>query len=411
MKRNLGSRLSTMQKTGEIKTARQVAETHENNQFKSLFPCEDREEKTPFGRCYLRELYFPLDHLHGRSNLFAVLNCRGPGLALPSRDSSFNDFDPRKAIFLDIETTGLAGGTGTWAFLIGLGKIEKDFFVLHQYFLRKPKEEKAILSHFNKTVSGYSTLITFNGKLFDLPLLQTRQLLAGINLCEPDQHLDLLQCARALWKKRLPSRSLSSLEEALLGLQRKDDLPGAEIPGVYFEYLRKGKTGRLKKVFEHNVLDILSMVTLLEKIYQTAGGFKLEHPAEALALGTLCLEEGKNDRGIGYLREAADCNIKALSEEASLELSLYFKKEGRWEEAAAIWQEAVNSNQSNPRAYVELAKYYEHRCREYHTALKLTEKALAITRLNREIKFIKNKELRPEALQHRLNRLKRRLCS
>ncbi len=409
MKRDLGSRLSMMQTTGEIKTGKQVAEEHEVNKFISFFPGEDRVEETPFGFCYFRELQFPLDHIHGNFELSGILSCCGSELSLPSRDSSFKNFNPREAIFLDIETTGLAGGTGTWAFLIGLGTLRNEDFILRQYFLRKPKEEKAMLSHLNQTVADYQTLITFNGKLFDLPLLQTRQLLAGISVCEPDQHLDLLQCARSLWRKRLASRSLNSLERTLLGLDRRDDIPGAEIPGVYFDYLKKGKTGRIKKVFEHNVLDILSMVTLLGKVYHTAVGSCLKHPAEALALGCLCLEEGKTEQGVSYLREAAEGNIETLAEEANLELSLHFKREGKWEEAVAIWQESVKNNHINPRAYIELAKYYEHHCHDYQAALQLTEKAIAVTRLNPGNQLIKNKDLRPEALHHRSNRLKRRL--
>ncbi len=409
MKKDLGARLSTMRQTGEIKTGRQVAGNLEKQKTKGLFPGQENEVDTRFGHCYYRELRYPLDHLHGKSKLSGILGCSGPELALLSRDNTLEEFDPKKSVFIDVETTGLAGGTGTWAFLIGLGRLEADSFLLRQYFLRKPGEEKAILSHFNESISGFPAMISFNGKLFDLPLLQTRQMLAGTAVSEPRQHLDLLQCARVLWKKRLASRSLHSLEEALLGLQRRDDIPGAEIPEVYFNYLRRGNTDQLKKVFEHNVLDILSMVTLLERVHLTACGTTLEHPAETLALGCLCLEEGEVERGLGYLRETAGSSNAPLAEEASLELSLYYKKKGNWEEAVNIWQEALKNNPANLRAYIELAKYFEHRCHEYQTALDLTKKALAAARLNRDTHFNRIKDLRIEALQHRLNRLRRRL--
>ncbi len=409
MKRNLRSRLTELRRTGEVKTGRQLAESLRAGKSSNLFPGEGREEETAFGQCYLRELTFPLDHRHGGSKLSGILSCCGPELALPARDSKLNSFNPQNSLFLDIETTGLSGGTGTWAFLIGLGWLTGDHFLLRQYFLRRPAEERAVLSHFAEAAAGFPTMVTFNGKLFDLPLIQTRQMLAGFRHTEPTQHLDLLQCARILWKKRLPSRSLHSLEEALLGLHRSDDIPGAEIPAVYFDYLRRGKTANLKKVFQHNVLDILSMVTLLERVSRLAAGQRIEHPGEALALGQLCLHSGRTEEGLSYLREASYSSLTPLAEEAALELSLYFKRQGNWAEAVSIWQESVKKNSANPAAYIELAKYFEHRCGEYQSALELTKQALALIAYDRNISL--GSEFNPDALQHRINRLSRRLSS
>lgn len=410
MKRDLRSRLSELHRTGEVKTGRQLAENLKKGEGLNLFPGEGREEDTAFGQCYLRELIFPLEHRHGSSTLSGVLNCCGPDLALPARDSGFKNFNPRKSLFLDIETSGLSGGTGTWAFLIGLGWLEGDHFLLRQYFLRRPAEERAVLSHFSEAAAGFPVMVTFNGKLFDLPLIQTRQMLSGFRHTVPAQHLDLLQCARLLWKKRLPSRSLRSLEEDLLGLHRYDDIPGAEIPAVYFDYLRRGKTANLKKVFQHNVLDILSMVTLLERISNLAAGRMIEHPGEALALGQLCLQSGRTEEGVNFLREASYSGAVPLAEEAALELSIYFKRQSNWAEAVTIWRELIKNNSANPTAYIELAKYYEHRCGEYRSALELTRQAIAIANCDSRISH--NSEFTRDALQHRINRLIRRLsCS
>ena len=222
MKRDYKSRLDELRRTGEIKTGSQFAEDLKIKSEDRLFPGESREEETAFGRCYLRELHFPLDHRHGGSTLSGVLTCCGSELALPARDSSLCNFNPQSSLFLDIETTGLSGGTGTWAFLIGLGWFEENHFLLRQYFLRRPAEERALLSHFAELAAGFPALVTFNGKMFDLPLIQTRQMLTGFRQTEPPLHLELLHCARNLWKYRLPSRSLRSLEENLLGLQRFD---------------------------------------------------------------------------------------------------------------------------------------------------------------------------------------------
>lgn len=409
MKRDLNSRLSSLHQTGEIKTGRQVAEDHEKSSINDLFPGQGREDETDFGRCYMREQELPLAHRHGSSSLDGILSCWGPELALPARNSGLVDFNPYHSLFLDIETTGLSGGTGTWAFLIGLGWFEDNQFRLRQYFLRRPSEERAILKHINNVAANFPIMVTFNGKLFDLPLLQTRQMLSGLKRIEPAQHLDLLQCARALWKKRLPSRSLQSLEETLLDLKRGDDIPGSEIPAVYFDYLRRGKTDLIKKVFQHNALDILSMVTLLERIFNTSSGKLIEHPAEAISLGCLCLKAGRSSEGIGYLREALKSRTDPWAEEAALELSLHYKRQGKLEEAVSIWQESVTNNLANPKTYIELAKYYEHRCKEFRMALELTEKALAVVKINQAAYFNRTNELSPEALQHRLKRLKRRL--
>lgn len=409
MNRSYKKRLNELRLSGEVKTGRQLAEAIRLPAEDQLFPGQGRDEETPFGRCYIREISFPLDHRHGNGTIAGILSCSGPELSLPARDSSLEAFNPRQSLFLDIETTGLAGGTGTWAFLIGLGRLDGNAFLLQQYFLRRPAEERALLNHFAAVANSFPTLVTFNGKLFDLPLIQTRQLLAGFRHTEPSIHLDLLQCARTLWKKRLASRSLRSLEESILGLQRSDDIPGAEIPAVYFDYLRRGKTERLKKVFEHNVLDILSMVTLLARISALACGENVEHPAESLALGRLCLERGLTSEGIGYLRETWENNIGPLGLEAALELSFYYKRRGRWPEATAIWQNTVAEKSANPVAHIELAKYYEHRCGNYDRAIELTLEALGL--VGTGFPAAAGKDLSLPSLRHRLQRLKRKRAS
>ncbi len=421
MRRNMKSRLKELRRSGEVQTGNQLAgklkELEHEDPFPDL-PGQGRIETTPFGPCYMREINYPLEHRHGNMDLSEILSCHGKDLSLPARDCNFGHFNPEQSLFLDTETTGLSGGTGTWAFLIGLGWIENSSLLLRQYFLRRPAEERAILSHFAHTANRFSTLVTFNGKLFDLPLLHTRQILSGFDKTTPNQHLDLLQCSRQLWRKRLPSRSLRSIEESLLGLKRHDDIPGAEIPAVYFDYLRRGKTELLKKVFHHNILDLLSMVTLLKKVSSLSADHIIEHPAEALSMGRLCLESGKTNEGIGFLREAAGSYHSQLAEEAAgsyhsqlaeeaaLELARHHKKAGQWKSAAAIWLELVSKKAAGAAAYIELAKYYEHRCSKFTEALSLTEKALEIAFNKPELPD--SSELSLAALKHRHRRLIKR---
>lgn len=409
MKRDLKAKLSDLQHTGEVRTGRHYAENLKAGLEDNLFPGEGREEKTAFGFCYMRELLFPLTYQHGWSRLSGIDSCCGTSLALSARDDSLAGFNPRESLFLDIETTGLSGGTGTWAFLIGLGWLEGNSFKLRQYFLRRPAEERALLSHFSREAERFPAMITFNGKIFDLPLIQTRQILAGLRHTVPPRHLDLLQCARSLWKKRLPSRSLKALEEALLGIKRFDDIPGTEIPSVYFEYLRRGNTKNMRKVFHHNVLDILSMVTLLERVSLLGTGEMVEHPAEELALGRLCINVGRIKEGLSYLRRASANGTPPLAEEAAIELARFYKRRHQWEKAASIWQMAVDNKTANPTFYVELAKYFEHRQRYYSTALSLTEEAIALLKKCPSAS-LGSSELSIPALEHRSGRLRRRLA-
>ena len=249
MSGEIRSRLQRLRSTGELHGSSSAKPPQPVLRRAFLFPGEERIEETAAGSCYLRELRFPLHKYHGNTPLGKLLDCRGSALALPAKDQSLTALNPSRSLFLDIETTGLSGGTGTWIFLIGLGWVAQDEFILRQYFLRHPREEKAMLAHFTGLMEKYTDVVTFNGRVFDLPLIATRQILTGLIPTKPERHLDLLPCSRRLWKERLGSCSLRFLEENLLGFQRHDDIPGWEIPSVYFNYLRRGETARLRSVF------------------------------------------------------------------------------------------------------------------------------------------------------------------
>lgn len=406
MRDELRSRLERLQRSGELGPARPAYEPAGRDlpgeHF--LFPGEENLGRTASGCCYLRELSFPLNWRHGAYTLEESLDCSGSNLALPARDRNLPAIEPARFLFLDVETTGLSGGTGTWVFLIGLGWLASDSFRIRQYFLRHPAEEEAMLHHFAAFAAPFCGLITFNGKAFDLPLIQTRQLLRRTeHLTAPRDHLDLLICARSLWRERFPSRSLGFLEGSLLGFQRHGDIPGEEIPAVYFNYLRRGETGLLKKVFEHNVYDILSMAVLLGRVASTAASEKPEHPAECYSLGRLYHEAGHIEKAQNYYRQVIDSGAGVLEEAALSQLGLLCKKSGNWTEAVAWWQELAGRGGTNLDAYVELAKYYEHRARDYLTALDWSSRALAEACRRGGIPF--SSPCHPAALRHRINRL------
>lgn len=409
MSDELRARLNRLRRSGELRSANRGSISPRPVPAEFLFPGEEQEQETDSGRCYLREMQLPLDLNHGRNRLDESLHCPADALTLLDNTRNWEGFNIAGTLFLDTETTGLAGGTGTLAFLIGLGWFEEGRLILRQYFLRHPGEERAMLAHFTAEASRFDSLVTFNGRSFDLPLIQTRRILAGlVKQIEPQRHLDLLYCSRRLWKERLPSCSLRSLEETLLGLKRFDDIPGEEIPAVYFNYLRRGETVRLKQVFQHNVLDILSMITLLSRVTKAATGSLVEHPADHYSLGKLYLQAGDTDRAIVSFKQAVLCGDERLEQAALRQLAAAHKKGGRWEEAAALWHELIRRRCFDLSPHLELAKYYEHQAKKLEFALLTTTQALASARQRH--RAVSGEQSLP-ALQHRLNRLRRKLNS
>ncbi len=216
---------------------------------------------TAKGRHFETETLYPLNGRHGQFEI-SELSAIPPDLIRPLCAEHRGDPVERWA-FLDTETTGLAGGAGTFAFLIGLGFVTAEGFLVRQYFLREPAEEHSVLARLAEDLSQFKTLITFNGRTFDGPLLETRYRLARVAVpLEGMPHLDLLHACRRLWKLRFDSCKLTHLETQILGHERVGDVPGFLIPALYTNYLRTREAGSLVPVFSHNALDILSLACL-----------------------------------------------------------------------------------------------------------------------------------------------------
>jgi len=370
--------------------------------------------ETPLGACFVAEERRPVKEAHGRVPLAAFHTHANGALAALARDAALQDVDPTAVAFIDAETSGLAGGTGTYTFLVGVGFFDGATFCVRQFFMRGPHEEPALIHLLDEFLARFRAVVTFNGRSFDLPLLQTRFTLHRRRFpLEGVPHLDLLPPARRLWKRRLPSCALSSLEEHLLGLVRDGDVPGWLIPSLYFDYLRTGNAAPLRPVFTHNAQDVLSLVGLAAHMATTLvdpEAVGVVHGADWYSLGR-CYEE------LGWVERAAAAYERALHapcapdvRHAALHaLSFLHKRQGRWEQAVAIWQELVASGVSDRLyPYEELAKYYEHRQRDPATALRLVREA---------IRGIEAGELRPRRprqralaeLRHRQARLERKV--
>ncbi|TET03739.1 MAG: hypothetical protein E3J83_07280 [Candidatus Atribacteria bacterium] len=356
---------------------------------------------TPFGDSFMRENYFPRDYRCGEVELFQIFQSSAKTISSLARDDRLKEIDINKTVFLDTETTGLAGGAGTYIFLVGVGYFEGDQFCVRQYFMRDYNEERALLSALNDLLSNFKAVVTYNGKTFDLPLMESRYIMSGMKMSLKDPyHFDLLYPARRLWKRRLESCSLSTVEREILKVIRDDDVPGYLIPEIYFKYLRTKDARAIKQVFEHNLQDILSLVALVSRMC-----FLVEDPLnnteygmDIFSIGKMFDEEKRYEQSTHYYAEALKHN---LAEEEVLEIlrlsSFAYKRQGKWEEAEEIWKEIIERSQEYIYyPYEELAKYYEHCLKDYQKAETVVKEALNI----------EENIFQREKLQYRLNRIK-----
>lgn len=312
-------------------------------------------------------------------------------------------------LFLDTETTGLAGGTGTQAFLVGVGYFDDDNLVLRQFFMRSPADEPALLEQLQIVLDRAHLLVTFNGKSFDWPLLDTRFLLHGYRLEFGFDHLDLLHPARRIWKHRLESCSLTSLEQGVFGLWRNGDVPGYLIPQLYFNYLRDGDARRLEPVFAHNREDIVTLARLLEVLLaaEMAPDTILQHPADRVGMGLALAADGQLEIGYRTLSEALSAGDlpPQVRRRGEIELWRLMKRAGRMHEGVDLL-ESMCRDSSRARVpdllpFIELAKYHEHVTRDYDQAERVVERAVRLVELHVNVPG-------RDELIHRLQRIRRK---
>ncbi len=340
-----------------------------------VFPGE--EVPTPHGATWVLKRLYAGEETHGHYRLGAWRSIPGEVY------QQALDVDPgAHPAFLDTETTGLAGGAGTLAFLIGLGLWEEDGLTLELLFLRSPDEEAAALHYLDERLAKASALVTFNGKGFDGPVLESRYLLNRLPArWNTLPHLDLLPVARLLWRDHLPSRRLGALETALLGVRRSvEDVPSWMIPQLYRDYLTYGFADLLQPVFYHNRMDVLSLVTLLACV-----GERLARPAaltlsaaEWIGLGRLWAKAGESEAARkAWLRALNQDDLpEELSTPVWRELGAAYKAQGDWPNACALWQTWAERDPWALDPLIELAKYYEWHTQALEEAYRLTQEAI-----------------------------------
>ncbi|HQP97763.1 MAG TPA: ribonuclease H-like domain-containing protein [bacterium] len=370
-------------------------------------------QETTQGSFWMRRTVFP-----ERDLPFSCADMDRQTVAHLGRDAGLQEFDPSRALFLDVETTGLAGGTGTVAFLVGIGRFVKGDFAVTQYLMRDYDEEPFMLEGVRRELRSAEALVTFNGKCFDVPLLSTRFRMNRVPQgMDALMHFDLLPPARRLWRAFCQQCNLTNLEWMLLGRHRTVDVPGSEIPQIYFDFVRGLRLERMRPVLEHNVEDIRSLAMLSAKacrLYRDPEN-EVSHPQEWFGLGRSHFCEGNHERALMYLKRSLESDLPDdLRCVALRDTSILLKKGGAFDEAVLIWEAMlVSGDVFRLFPYEELAKYHEHIAREPGKALVLVERALDHLNASSDNPFDRGRILSRERdirqrLEVRLKRLRRK---
>lgn len=347
---------------------------------------------------YLLESVQPLAEPFGNSDLSALPPASG-------RLSPWGAASP--PCFLDLETTGLAGGTGTYAFLAGIGTLEETSVRVRQLFLSTPSREAEWLDALDQVIPRDAGFVTYNGRRFDLPLLQTRAILARREAFRPGSpHLDLLWIARSLWRCSLPSCRLGEVERSILGVRRElEDVPGWQIPSLYADFLRTRDAAPLAGVFLHNRLDILSLAALKAHVGRIVAG-ETNRGQEHLLAGDLWAARGAWEQAQAFWENAMD--DPESRGEAMLRLAARAKGEKRWDAAVSLWEQSRSACRPSPAVLEELAKAYEHRLHRLDDAVARAEEALKLVESRRAFGGVSWSGERQEWI-HRIERLKKKI--
>ncbi|MGB3975593.1 MAG: ribonuclease H-like domain-containing protein [bacterium] len=361
---------------------------------------------TPHGPCFRVRTVYPRHHFQGSIAVSELLDLNPEPLEMLTGDPAMANMDFTKTLFLDTETTGLDTGAGVYIFLAGLGYFDEGSFVVEQYFMRDFPEEPAVLHALAERMNRFETVVTYNGKTYDWPLLESRFAMNRRQIpMQNSLHLDLLHVARRLYKHRLDSCKLTSVEAGVLGFLRIDDIPGALLPERYFRYVRSRDARFVHQAFAHNAHDIVSMAALLAGVITfmqdplAPGCF----PAEDIYAFARIQGDGGDYIGAAKsYHEALKRGLNpALYAQALMHLSLAYKRLEQWDKACEIWRTMTQTTRkTNEFPYVELAKYHEHQEKNYSEAEKWV---LAAFENVPRLRF--DRETHSE-LMHRLNRIR-----
>ncbi|MBK9239807.1 MAG: ribonuclease H-like domain-containing protein [Acidobacteria bacterium] len=320
---------------------------------------------------------------HGRRQVDACrVSPQAPVALFEPRLAAVSDWASRM-VFFDIETTGLSGGAGTVAFLVGCGWFEADGFRVRQWLMTGPAGERVLLDALARTFDDASLLVTFNGRTFDVPFMEMRWAFHRQDSPVEDvPHFDMLPAARRLWSRREddPSCSLTALERSVLGFHRVGDVPGFEIPARYFQFLRTGDPAVIEAVLEHNRLDLVSLAAVTAHALRLAedGPQWCREPSEQLGLGHFYERQGDIERALDAYTLAGAADDRDLRGRALERQALLLRRLHRFDEAAGAWLRLVEGaarpfSGIERRAAEALAIHHEHRAGDLGEARRYAE--------------------------------------
>jgi uncharacterized protein YprB with RNaseH-like and TPR domain len=307
-----------------------------------------------------------------------------------SRDAAFEGLDLSTALFLDLETTGLAGGTGTVPFLVGLGYYRDERFKVTQFFLNEMAEEERLVRELDAFIHemGFRSIVTYNGKAFDVPLVETRFALHRTPCpLRGMPHLDFLFSARSLWQHKYDSCRLFNLAREIVQAERSEDIPGAEIPLRYFQYIRSGDFSLIDPILYHNQEDLLSLLgvvvagAVLVDRHRAAAARGEGDPMDLYGVAKLFERAGDAATSAALLEKAlaGGCGLSAeVSMVARKKLSHHFKKNKDWDKALTFWQEMAAGEEVD--CFRELAMYFEHTAKDFDEAIRVATEGLALSK-------------------------------
>ncbi len=366
------------------------------------------------GGFHLVREVIPLETNHGDASLADALDASGETIALASCDDELDTFDAKSAVFVDTETTGLSGGTGTVAFLIGAGYFDGDSFVVEQCFMRDYNDEEAMLTYLDSLFRRFETIVTYNGKSFDVPLIRTRFIQNRIPFrLDSAVHFDLVHAARRLWRDRLRDCSLGNIERHILGVQREGDVPSHEIPRMWLDYLRTRDARKLDRVFYHHQVDIISLAALtgwIGNAFQHDAGPQFDHASDQFSAARIYYRRGQYDQACmcaeQLLETAAESNVRCNAFEL---IGLSQKRLKNWEAMEQAWQQLVEEFPKHLLARIELAKHLEHRAKNYTEAERHCEEVLTFLETRSSLgRSGAHDDIAAEEMRKRLDRIRRK---
>lgn len=401
-----------IEKDGELTTKEKLQQlinlTREKKAQRPQIPQFEPQKREPL---QFFENPYPLNAQYGKITLSSGLSVGGDILTCLSKDTSFETLDLSTALFIDLETTGLSGGAGVVPFLVGMGYYRDERFYVSQYFLGELAEEERMIQELAQFFSdmNFQSVVTFNGKAFDIPLLEMRFIInrQPFTLSELP-HLDFLYSARSLWRHKVENCRLFQLAREVVETDRSEDIPSAEIPLRYYQYIKTGNFELIDPILYHNQEDILSLLGVVivgSLIFSEDRQASMGDAMDFYGAGKVMEKVGDIEKSVFFFQKALDGKLtEEVSVQAKKKLSYFFKKSQGWEDAVSLWKEMVSSevvSSDQLFSFRELAMYLEHKEKKYEEARKIAEEGYVLS-LGISPYYEKD-------FSHRLERLKQKI--